>query len=434
MKHVTTILTLLIVTFLSACNEKKIVTEKEVEAYIKEMPAHPAILKQVDDDLNFWQGRLTERPDATSAQIKVAGLLIKRFQYTGNIMQLHEADSLYQLANGLIKQNGSSVYRALAANAITQHQFLKAKNYLDSAYNLGDDKYLTILMQFDVAIELGNYALAEKKLLVLKKDNDFDYLIRAAKYQDHVKGNLENAIAFMEAAVQKISTNNTGLYCWAKSNLADMYGHANRFEDAYKNYLDVLQKDSAYYHCLKGIAWLSFSHDKNTVLATKILIALKKVHPIADYDLLLAEIAAFENDSINSTVLINQYYKQTSNYLYGDMYKRYHFNLQADAFGNYQSALELATEEVRSRPTAASYDLLAWAYYKKGAINKAVQILQSNVENRVFEPGVLYHMGVIYKAAGNKKKAKKYLKEAAEAAYELGPVLSKEITKELGII
>ncbi|MFM2363989.1 MAG: hypothetical protein RLZZ316_2891, partial [Bacteroidota bacterium] len=47
MKYVTTILTLLLVAFLSACNEKRIVVEQEVEVYIKDMPAHPAMLQQV---------------------------------------------------------------------------------------------------------------------------------------------------------------------------------------------------------------------------------------------------------------------------------------------------------------------------------------------------------------------------------------------------
>lgn len=435
MKYTSSILAISLFMFFAGCSRKQpVVNENDIVAYIAKMPAEPAALKSVNDDLSFWQARLTERPDAISAQTKVAGLLVKGFEYTGNIAALHQSDSLYTLANKLVKMNSSSVYRALAANAITQHRFLKAQTYLDSAYNLGDDKYLTLLMQFDVAMELGNYAAAQKKLKQLNPADSFEKLIRQAKYEDHVNGKLEKAIVLMEKAVLLVNKDNKALYCWAKSNLADMYGHANRIDDAYKNYLEVLKEDSAYYHCLKGIAWLAFSHDKNTVLAEKILTALKKVHPIADYDLTLADIAAFENKNIKSARLLQQYYKQTSNYLYGDMYKRYHFILQADNFGNYENALKLATEEVRNRPTATSYDLLAWAYYKKGAVTEAVNIVKSNVENRVFEPGALYHMGIIYKAAGNKQKAKQYLKEAGNARYELGPVLSKQIEKELASI
>jgi hypothetical protein len=50
---------------------------------------------------------------------------------------------------------------------------------------------------FDVQMELGNFAEAESNLNALKDMNDYDYLIRLAKWNDH-KGDLKTAITFME--------------------------------------------------------------------------------------------------------------------------------------------------------------------------------------------------------------------------------------------
>lgn len=41
-------------------------------------------------------------------------------------------------------------------------------------------------MEFDVAMESGNRYLARKALNSLAVKNSFDYLIREAKYKDHV--------------------------------------------------------------------------------------------------------------------------------------------------------------------------------------------------------------------------------------------------------
>ena len=64
-------------------------------------------------------------------------------------------DSIYQLVNQLNRKNSSGTYRSLAANCITQHKFLQAQLYIDSALILGDDKYQSVLMEFDVALEPG---------------------------------------------------------------------------------------------------------------------------------------------------------------------------------------------------------------------------------------------------------------------------------------
>ncbi len=63
-------------------------------------------------------------------------------------------------------------------------------------------------------------------------------------------------------------------------------------------------KDPHYYHALKGIAWLAFSHDKDVANARKIIAYLQQRHPVPDYELLLSQMAAVEQDSaysINNT-------------------------------------------------------------------------------------------------------------------------------------
>jgi len=387
-------------------------------------------LQRIQADMKFWMQRLQKNPEDAVAKVSLAGLYSARFKTVGDINDIHTSDSLYLVANPLFKINSSSLYRSLATNCITQHKFLQAQLYLDTALSMGDDLYLTYLMRCDVAMELGNLYMAEKALKHIADKNNFDYLIREAKLLDH-KGDLDGAIKKMEAATQKaVESKKDVLFLWAKSNLADMYGHANRYKKSYQCYLDVLEKKPDYLYALKGIAWLAFSHDKNTAEAKRILNYLTALHPVPDYDLLLSKIAAYENDRSTEKNLQAHFITAVSDSRYGDMYNKYVFYLMVDENKDFK-ALTIAEREVNNRPTAQSYDLLAWAYYNTGRKNEAFKIAKSFVENKNYEPDALYHLGVIYAYSGDLEKAKHFMREAESSAFELGPQLYAQVNAAL---
>jgi tetratricopeptide (TPR) repeat protein len=418
------------VLFLPACKQKNIVSEKDYSAYINSNSSS-TLQNQLNEELSFWNKRLIEHPNDLASQLKIGGLLNKQFLQTGNINSLHNSDSILIVANQLQSKFGSGVYRSLAANCVTQHKFNQAMQYLDSAAALGDNLYNTKLMQVDVAMELGNLYYAKFLLSQLKDKNSFDYIIRESKLSDK-NGDLDNAITLMEKAFDKIKDgNNQELYCWAKSNLGDMYGHANRFKESYNAYLDVLKIKPNYYQCLKGIAWIAFSHDKNTKASKEILSYLTKAHPVPDYYLKLAEIADYENNKIEKEKNIQQFYGASTKAEYGDMYARYNFSIASNELMQNDIAFKIAQNEVRNRPTPESYNLLAWANYKKGNINEAVNIIENKIENKTQEPDVLYSIGIIYANAKKTNKAKQYLKAAIESSFELGPVATKEIKERI---
>ena len=383
--------------------------------------------QRIKTDMDFWMQRLKKYPEDAVAKVSLAGLYSARFKTVGDINDIHTSDSLYLVANPLFKINSSSLYRSLATNCITQHKFLQAQSYLDTALSMGDDLYLTHLMRCDVAMELGNLYMAEQALKHISDKNNFDYLIREAKLLDH-KGDFAGAVKKMEDATQKaVESKKDVLFLWAKSNLADMYGHANRYKESYQCYLDVLDKKPDYLYALKGIAWLAFSHDKNTAEAKRIINYLKTFHPVPDYDLLLAKIAAYENDTSGAESFTARFITAVSDSRYGDMYNKYIFYLLIDEDKDPAKALKIAQREVNNRPTSQSYDLLAWAYYNLGRKEEAFKIAKSYVEDRNYEPDALYHLGVMYAHTGDIKKAKHFMQEAESAAFELGPQLYAQV-------
>jgi len=421
---------LLLGMLFTSCGHQPVTNPKDYAAYLQSPPN--TRLQNINTELDFWKNKLTQAPGDIIAESKIAGLLTKRFGYSGDIHEIHQADSLYKVVNCLNHINSSGTYRSLANNCITQHRFLQAQTYIDSALALGDDKFQTVLMEFDVAMELGNRYRARKALNSLVDKTSFEYLIREAKYKDHVEGDLNAAITLMEKACDKIKDNpSPALLLWTKTNLGDFYGHANRYKESYQCYLDALAKDPHYYHALKGIAWLAFSHDKDVNNARKIVAYLQQRHPVPDYELLLSQMAAWEQDSITYKQHMDNFISTTHNELYGGMYNKYLFHIEADELNNAQQCLQIAQQEVAHRPTPEAFSWLAWAYCKNGNLPQAMRTARLYVANRCFEPDALFYLGKIYLAGGQKKMARQYLQAAQRSAYELGPVASKQITESL---
>jgi len=380
--------------------------------------------------VRFWENKLREQPENFVYQSKIAGKYAAWFRLAGDVEQLHRSDSLLLCVHRQFPDQVGAL-QALAANAVTRHAFAEAEAYLRRGYRLGENKYSSALMLTDVLLERGDFDDAAYFLKGLENGNRFDYLIREMKLHDQ-QGNLPQAIGCMEKALAIARRSGSReLLNWSLSNLADMYGHDGQIRKSYETYLEALALNPADLHALRGIAWVAYSHDKNPAEARRILQFLQGVHPVPDYDLLLAEIAEYEQNDAEAAAFRESFVQKAGNPAYGNMYKSYLCALAATENGRSTAALEIARQEIAERPHPMSYNLLAWATYQNGDKKTALDIVQNHVFDRTEEPDALYFSGVILRENGRKQAARKCLEAALDASYELGPVATKEIRAEL---
>lgn len=380
-------------------------------------------------EIEFWQKKFDKTPNQTSYLNKIAANYSMLFEQTGDIQALYKAEELLIKSNKQLNYTDASSLRSLARNYITQHRFKEALDLANKAFKTGDKINETHKLLFDVQMELGNYELAKKSLVAISDSNDFDYLIRLAKWNDY-KGDLKAAIAMMEKAstiVEKFD--NKYLLSWTYSNLGDMYGHAGNIEESYKHYIKTLKIDPNNSFALKGLAWIAFSHEKNTSEAKRIIDVVSKKHNSPDFYLLKAEIAEYEKDFASQEILVKKYFNTLKSKDYGVMYNKYNGFLYADDNNTLNKTLAIANEEIANRPTPQSYDLLAWYYYKKGDVKQALKIANEHIVNKSFEPEVLYHLACIYKANNEINQIKSIKKELQASVYELGPNMVTKIDR-----
>ena len=428
MKTIHIIKIILIGVFVSSCTSKvdsKITSNKEYDKYLN-LSENASKIK-AEKELNFWQNKLQKQPSQYPYLGKIAAANTMLFSSEGNIEYLINAEKKLLELNRKTNFENSTSLRSLARNYISQHRFKEALVLVKKAEVFGDHLKATQKMIFDVHLELGNYKEAESYLSKIKSFSDFDYLIRASKWNDHV-GDLDAAISFMEKATKIAeSANNKTLKIWSYTNLADYYGHNNQVKKSYAFYLKALKLDANNTYAKKGIAWIVYSYEKNPDEALRILSTISKENLSPDYFLLMAEIAEFKNNLTIKNKNLDLYLLVVKNKFYGDMYNQHNAMLFLEEFDKEKAALKIIHKEIENRPTPQSYDLLAWYYYHKKEYKKALEVMKSYVVGKTFEPEAHYHLAEIYKANGFKKRALKIKNELLESAFELGPLMEKRI-------
>ena len=410
-----------------SCNQKSntVTSQKDYNKYleIKDNKSRDF----VQGEINFWEKKFDDAPN----QILYLGLLAsnysKLFENTGNVKYLYKAEELLLKSNENYKYSVVGTIRSLSRNYISQHRFQEALVLANKALAIGEGKKETQKLLFDINMELGNYTQAEQNLTAIKDSADFDYLIRISKWNDHL-GDLETAISLMEKAKDiAILNNNKYLQIWTYSNLGDLNGHAGNVKKSYDYYLKTLEMEPNNSYALKGIAWIAFSHERNTVEAKRIIDKISKRHPTPDFYLLKVQIAEFENNTVAKNKNLTAYFQMLDSINYGAMYNKYNALIYADDKKTATKALEIAQIEVAHRPTPDSYALLAWSYYNLGDSKKALEIAEKYVVGKSFEPQLNYHLAAIYKANNITAKIAPMKEELVNSIYELGPNMEQKI-------
>lgn len=425
-KSTYTVLVIAILTW--SCTQSSQITSKEdYNKYL--VVTDNDLLAQTIEDNNFWEEKLEKQKNQFPYNAKIAAAQSQLFELTGTIEHLAEAETNLIEANARTNYNNASYLRSLARNYISQHKFKEALELLVKAEVNGEDLEATQKMLFDVHLELGNNVSAKTYLNMFIDYNDFDFLIRYAKWKDH-EGDLAAAITYMEKAMALAEySKNDFLKQWSYTNIADFYGHDGQIEKSYNYYLKALAINPQDAYAKKGIAWIVYSYERQPEEALRILNSITNYYNAPDYYLLKAEIAEYMNNNEAKESHLMHYNLALENEHYGAMYNKYNVLLFSEDPQAINKAHEIALEEIENRPTAQSYDLLAWTLYKKGDYQAALDIVETRVADKTYEPEVLFHLAKIYKANGLDKKAAVLQKELLGSAYELGPLMERDIKK-----
>ena len=130
-----------LVLLILGCAEKQehaITHPADYAAYLA--PRTDATLHKCNEEIAFWKNKQRRTPDSETCKLRIAGLLSSRFMLTGRIEDIFASDSLYRSVLASSGSENATVHRALAANAITQHQFGESNQQIQKEIAIGEGK------------------------------------------------------------------------------------------------------------------------------------------------------------------------------------------------------------------------------------------------------------------------------------------------------
>ncbi len=378
-----------------------------------------------EQNVIFWKNRLGAAPDGFVEMQQYAGTLAGMFHLYGDINDLKTADSILHWLNILFKEKEAGIARTLAGYAITQHRFTEASDYVQQALAIGSEKYVSQLLNFDVAFELGNIQLANDILKSIKSTNEYGYFFRLSKYE-HFRGELDSAIAAMNKAAE-LAGNNISLRQTAISNTADLYMHAADAKRANELYMQSIKLEASDLHSIMGIGWLALVHDKNDSLAERIFKFVQTKTKSPEVLLKLAMVAEQRGDSIAEKKYAHEFVQKISDTAYGNMYNKYLIDLFSNFLNEPAKAVAISEKELKNRATPQTYSWYVWSLFKNNQKDKALQYYDKYVSGKPLEGLELYYMGKMMKVLNKGYNADQYFNAAYKNRYDLSPAKQKDL-------
>lgn len=407
---------------------KTIVSSTFADSLLQHYP-EPALLKSNQADIDFWKGRIDPAQPGIVNEMKYAAALGNRFTLQGDIHDLLRSDSMLRYTDSVFIHKEAAPVLSLATHALQQHCFHEADSLLKMAKTIGIKKYESSTASFDVAFESGDYPVAEAYLKEFAATNDYGYQFRKAKLA-HYKGDLDTAIAAMEAAV-RCAGDDVRLQQAALSNTADLYLHNAEPQKAYEHYLRSIRLSSADLHSIIGLGWISLVHDGNDSLAEKIFrfVQLHTQSPDVLYKLI--QVMDKRGDTLSQKKYAGDFVHQVTQPAYGNMYNKYLIELYTGILQQPTSAENIAVRELQNRTTAQTAAWYAWTLYKNGKTAEAMQYYEQHISGKPLEGLELYWMGKMMQGVNKAYNARQYFKAAYKNRYDLCPYMIKDLEANL---
>ena len=423
MKHLISIYLLLL--FISCSDQKSdpLINPNDYNAFLitsNNKTYHSAI-----EEIKFWNNRIKADTSGVGELGPLAKAYTTLFETTGEVENLVKAEVLYKKAIELSANNKDSYTRALGKNLISQHRFKEAKILLEESYLGKSNKRATEMLLFDVYMEIGEYAKANEFLAKIKNINDFNYLIRLAKWQDFI-GESELAIKYMEMAKSIAeSRNSNSLKIWTYGNLGDFYAHTGEIGKAYEYYLQTLKLQPDNVHAKLRIARIAYAIEENSSEASRILDSVMVSYNGLETYLFKAELEEFFGNIRGANSYIEEFKESSAHRTIRKLYNADRISIYAKS--DPKKALELAEYEIQNRTTPHTYAYLAYALLVNGKKDEALAIIENYVMGKTYEPLALYHALLVFMANDKDEESEFLKRELKKSKFELGPLLINDI-------
>jgi tetratricopeptide (TPR) repeat protein len=381
--------------------------------------------------IRFLEERVHADPLDFIAYNKLCGYYLQRQRELGDVQYL---DLALRAARSSLKaipaeQNPGGL-AALARAEFTTHDFAATRDHARKLIELEPRKGYPYELLGDALLELGDYAGAESAYDQLERLNGPQSLSVNLR-RGHVallRGQVDEARTHYQLALTLAldpvpPDRETVAWCrWQLGELAFMQGD---YEQAEKQYNEALTTFPNYYRATAALGRVRAARGDWPGAITQYEQVTKRL-PDPVYVAALGDLyklAGREREAAAQYALVEQIARLSE--LNGALYNRQLALFYADHDMKPAEAYQLATREYQTRRDIYGADAVAWTALKAGKLSEAQAAMKEALNLGTRDAKLLYHAGLIARAAGDQAAAHDYLQRALALNPQFDPLQAK---------
>ena len=369
----------------------------------------PVAAGQTDRLIASNQALLRAAPNDTTAMAALAAAYLQKVREVGDPAYYPKAEALLGSALKLQPDNGEALIQ-MGALSLGRHRFGDALDWGDRAIALDPYSARALGVAGDAQIELGRYdeAFATFQRMVDLRPDLSSYA--RVSYARELTGDADGAIEAMRAAVAAGGPAPENV-AYAEVLLGNLYFDRGDLDQAESAYHAALAGFAGHVPARAGLARVLAARGRYTEAAELYRRAVD-LNPAPDYVIALGEVSAAAGDAAAARRAFELAVAQQRLFAANGVdLDREQALFEAD-HGDPAAALSAARRAMADRPSVHSADALAWALYRTGDLQEALEASRQARRLGTRDALMLFHAGAIEARLGLHDQARAHLAEA----------------------
>jgi tetratricopeptide (TPR) repeat protein len=309
----------------------------------------------------------------------------------------------------------------LAQVLLNQHKFADAKDMCEQVLARDKEAFITLGVYSDTLLELGreDEAIKAADRMVAFKPNGASYV--RVSFLHWLLGDLGAALNAAKLAIE--SSNDPGApepKAYALVQAANFFWHKGDYEGAQAGYTKATSALTNYAPALLGLGRVALAQG-NEKRAVELIELANKESPTVEIAWRLGDARAAAGDTAGADEAYGWVVKRGRQ---SDPRTLAHFYAVKNR--DIEEAVKLAEAEMRERPGVFTQNVYAWALYRAGKLEQAKTTIERATRLGTKEPELLYHLGAIKIATGDRTAGKMLVKEALALNPHFDPTAAPE--------
>lgn len=425
----------------SGCGELGASRARTSRAAVAALP--PAAPLAADDtaterSMRFLEDKVRRDPEDFSAHNKLAGYYHQRLRETGdlNYLELTLRAARASLASVPVVRNTGGL-AALTQYELAAHDFAAAREHATQLTQLEPHKTYPYGLLGDALLELGDYDKAADAFRQMTRESggisEATETRQARNTQLHgdnvaAQHHYANALAL---ALDQLATPRETV-AWYQWQLGETTFAGGDYETAEQHYRAALETFPDYFRALAGLGRVRAARGDLPGAIAQYERAIQRmpdpgfVAALGD----LYKLAGREREAVEQYQLVEQIGHLSA--LNGALYNRQLALFYADHNLKSAEAYAQAAREYEVRHDIYGADAVAWTALKAGKSEEAQQAMKEALRLGTQDARLLYHAGMIARAAGDGAAAHDYLRRALTLSPQFDPLQAANARKALG--